>query len=345
MKKVFKLNFSLIFLASIFLINCKSENKVENNISELNLSENLSDFTSRMTEKDTVRITVNLTMEYWVRIDELILTKKNNELILQTTIKEDTTFERKFKMRENVLPELNFKNTDNEFERHFLTNFRRTKIDSNEDNWIYRIINQKDTLKFRTVGLGDKGGCVREYFKFMDSYYPNKEEFKPIEVIEESEDKKIELKSNTTEIRKYAELILANEIYPSDDDETFECIKELFTNDKDDLEFYFKVFRVIVKKSDGALAEAIGLEIMNFIKFNPDFFLEQYSNFDLDEKNNFIGHIAYEFYFSEPDHNAEINQYFDKVNSRIKLKTESKTKQLDTIKELTKKATEKIINE
>ena len=174
MKKVFKLNFSLIFLASIFLINCKSENKVENNISELNLSENLSDFTSRMTEKDTVRITVNLTMEYWVRIDELILTKKNNELILQTTIKEDTTFERKFKMRENVLPELNFKNTDNEFERHFLTNFRRTKIDSNEDNWIYRIINQKDTLKFRTVGLGDKGGCVREYFKFMDSYYPNK---------------------------------------------------------------------------------------------------------------------------------------------------------------------------
>ena len=76
MKKVLKLNFSLIILASVFLLNCKSEKKAENYISEINLPENISDFTSRMTEKDTVRITANLTMEYWVRIDELILTKK-----------------------------------------------------------------------------------------------------------------------------------------------------------------------------------------------------------------------------------------------------------------------------
>jgi hypothetical protein len=187
MKKVLKLNFSLIVLASIFLLNCKSEKKAENYISEINLPENISDFTSRMTEKDTVHITANLTMEYWVRIDELILTKKNNELILQTTIKEDTTFERKFQMRKNTLAELNLKNSNNEFEQHFLTNFRRTKIDPNGDNWIYRIINQNDTLKFYTVGLGDKGGCVRKYYEFMDNYYPNEKEFKPIEVIENEE--------------------------------------------------------------------------------------------------------------------------------------------------------------
>jgi len=43
-------------------------------------------------------------------------------------------------------------------------------------------------LKFHTVGLGDKGGCVREYFEFMTNYYPNeKEEFKLIEVSEETE--------------------------------------------------------------------------------------------------------------------------------------------------------------
>ena len=345
MKKVLKLNFSLIILASIFLLNCKSEKKTENYVSEINLPENILDFTSRMTEKDTVRITANLTMEYWVRIDELILTKKNNELILQTTIKEDTTFERKFQMRKNTLAELNLKNTENEFERHFLTNFRRTKIDSNGDNWIYRIINQKDTLKFHTVGLGDKGGCVREYFEFMNSYFPNEKEFKPIEVIEESEDQKNDPKPDKTKIKKYAKSILDNKIYPSDDDETFECIRQIFTNEPTDLEFYFNVFRVIVKKSDGALAEAIGLEIMNFIKFNPDFFLEQYSNFELDEKNKFIGNIAYEFYFSEPDHNTEIDKYFGEVNSRIKLKTEANLKQLETIKELTKKVTEEIINE
>ncbi|WP_282149337.1 hypothetical protein, partial [Algibacter lectus] len=186
MKKSLKLKFSLIILASVLLTNCKSEKKTENYISELNLAENISDFTSRMTEKDTVRITANLTMEYWVRIDELILTKKNNDLILQTTIKEDTTYELKYQMRKNTLAELNFENPNYEFEHHFLTNFRRTKIDSTGD-WIYRIINQKDTLKFHTVGLGDKGGCVRKYFEFMSKYYPNEKEFKPIEVIENEE--------------------------------------------------------------------------------------------------------------------------------------------------------------
>jgi len=186
MRKVPKLKFSLIILLSVLLTNCKSEKKADKYISELNLTENISDFTSRMTNKDTVRITANLTMEYWVRIDELTLTKNNNKLILQTTVKEDTTFERKYQMRKTTLTELNFENIDNEFDRHFLTNFRRTKIDSN-GNWIYRIISQKDTLIFHTVGLGDKGGCVKKYFEFMDNYYPNEKIFKPIEVIEETE--------------------------------------------------------------------------------------------------------------------------------------------------------------
>ena len=55
--------------------------------------------------------------------------------------------------------------------------------------------------------------------------------------------------------------------------------------------------------------------------------------------------MAYEFYFSEPDHNTEIDRYFDEVNSKIKIRTELKIKYLDAIKELTRKATEEIINE
>jgi hypothetical protein len=150
---------------------------------------------------------------------------------------------------------------------------------------------------------------------------------------------------DTTAIRKYAELILKDEINPSDNDETFECIKQIFTNDKNNLEFYFKVFRVIVEKSDGALSEVIGLEIMNFIKYNPDFFIEQYSKFTLEEQQKFVGFIASEFYFTEPEHNSEIDKYFNEVNSKIKQSTESNRKYLNTIKELTKIATEEIINE
>ena len=162
---------------------------------------------------------------------------------------------------------------------------------------------------------------------------------------EETKTVESESKIDTTKIRKYAESILKNKIYPSDNDETFECIKQMFTEDQNDLEFYFKVFRVIVEKSDGALSEAIGLEIMNFIKYNPDFFIEKYSEFKLEEKQRFIGFMAYEFYFTEPEHKVEIERYFTEINTKIKQSTEPKRKYLNSIKELTKIETEKIINE
>ena len=140
MKKVPKLKYSLIILATVLLTNCKSEKKAESHISELNLTENLSDFTSRMTEKDTVRINANLTMEHWVRIDELTLTKRNNKLILQTTIKEDTTFESEYQFRKNILSEITISNHNNDFEKHFWNEFKRTENDA-ESGWIYKIIN------------------------------------------------------------------------------------------------------------------------------------------------------------------------------------------------------------
>jgi hypothetical protein len=165
-----------------------------------------------------------------------------------------------------------------------------------------------------------------------------KEDIKTIEL-------ETEPKIETLKIRKYAESILKNEIYPSDNDETFECIKQIFTKDKNDLKFYFKVFRVIVEKSDGALSEAIGLYVMDFIKYNPDFFIEQYSEFKLEEQKRFINSMAYEFYFTEPEHNAEIARYFTEVNSKLNQSTEPKRKYLSAIKELTKIATEEIVNE
>ena len=106
MKKIYH----LIGIISVLLIGCKQEkeiNKPNEYISELNLTEDISDFTSKMTEKDTVKIIANLIMEYPARIDELTLTKRDNKLILQTIIKEDTTFEGNYQMRETKLPELN----------------------------------------------------------------------------------------------------------------------------------------------------------------------------------------------------------------------------------------------
>ncbi len=160
-------------------------------------------------------------------------------------------------------------------------------------------------------------------------------------IIENSDSEPI----NLIGTRIYAQKILNNEIQPSDNDETFECMNQLITENEEDLKFYFEVFRVIVKKSDGALSEVIGMHIMSFLKYNPDFFIEKYLSFNSDEKDNFIGFIAYEFYFSDSDYEVEIDEFFTRVNKGIKSDSESKSKILTEIKSMVIKDTERILNE
>ncbi|WP_175487089.1 hypothetical protein [Zunongwangia mangrovi] len=182
------MKFLLVTLIGFLFISCKTDKKAEPYKSDLKLTENLSDFTTRMTEKDTVKILAELNMEWWIRRDELTITKKNNQIILQTIIKEDTTFEGKYQMRTNELPRKVIKNTDNSFEKHFKNKIERTK-DKTVRQYIYKIISPNDTLIFYTDGLGDKGGEVRDYYKFMNHYYPDNKEFRfPDVEIEEVDD-------------------------------------------------------------------------------------------------------------------------------------------------------------
>ena len=185
---MFKLKFSYLFIAlalSILFSNCRTEKKaeIETEIykSELNLKKDLADFISKMSEKDTVRIIVNSTMEYWVRFDELELTKMENKIWLSTTIKEDTTYELKNQMRINELADITIENEGNKFEQHFVKKTERQK-GGDAYQWIYKIISPNDTLKFYTNGLGDKGGEVKDYLDFMQNYYPNEMEFRPVNV-------------------------------------------------------------------------------------------------------------------------------------------------------------------
>ena len=172
-----KLKLQHIILFSTFLIlfnNCKPEKHA----SEINLTEDLSNFTSKMTEMDTIEIDVNLTMEWFVRIDRLTLTKRNNSIILNALIKEDTTLQMKNEFRIKRLPEKRIENNDFAFEKHFAENLKKAEF-INEYEWIYKMIHQKDTLTFYTNNLGDKGNKIGEYYKFMSNYYNNEKEFKP----------------------------------------------------------------------------------------------------------------------------------------------------------------------
>ncbi|RZT00240.1 hypothetical protein [Aquimarina brevivitae] len=175
-------------IAIIFMLLIIGSCKNEPYKSNLKLTEHLPDFTSKMTENDTIKIFAVLNMEWWVRRDELIVTKRNNEIRLQTIIKEDTTFQMKNEMRTNVLPEITISNSNHTFEQHFLNKIERTK-DKKLRQYIYKIISPNDTLIFYTDGLSDKGGEVREYYKFMNQYYPAEKEFRFPEVkIEEVDD-------------------------------------------------------------------------------------------------------------------------------------------------------------
>ncbi len=181
-----KLKFEQLIIIFLLLTSCKTEKNNNQYISDLNLKENLSDFTNRMTAKDTVRIFAELNMEWWIRRDELLITKKNNQIQLQATIKEDTTFEMKFQMRTNKLPTIQMTNLNNEFEQHFVNKINLTEYHSGEQ-YIYKIMAPNDTLIFYTIGLAEKGRDVKDYYELMIQFYPNEKEFIQIEMIEENE--------------------------------------------------------------------------------------------------------------------------------------------------------------
>jgi len=177
---VLKLKFSFLIILCFLFANCKTDKKAGPYKSDLKVTENLSDFTSKMTEKDTVKILAVLDMEWWMRHDELTITKKNDKIQLQTTVKEDTTILEplEYVWRINKLETITLDNINNEFEKHFFQKLERSKADFNK-SLIYKVMTINDTLVFYTKGLGDKGGEVKDYLRFMHHYYPIEKDFIP----------------------------------------------------------------------------------------------------------------------------------------------------------------------
>ena len=79
----------------------------------------------------------------------------------------------------------------------------------------------------------------------------------------------------------FAKWILNDSINPSDNYSTFRVMDSLEAKTFDDREFFFKVFLKIKEKSDGALAEAIGLPALKYVENHTEEFLNissKYSN-------------------------------------------------------------------
>ena len=135
---------------------------------------------------------------------------------------------------------------------------------------------------------------------------------------------------------KYGQLIIDNKIQPSDNEETFACLDSLHTHNKfKTRQFFFKVYRTIAQKSDGALSEVIGGHLKEYLFNFPNECLENFRHLNNGEQTTFIDYLAYEFYASASSKNyiKEINIYFGNIQpSSFYIDSEEDNKLLEYFK-------------
>ncbi|MDQ3050763.1 MAG: hypothetical protein M3Q95_07760 [Bacteroidota bacterium] len=102
-------------------------------------------------------------------------------------------------------------------------------------------------------------------------------------------------------LRQVATLLLNDSLHPSDNNITFNCMDSIATDNIETRNFYFPVFLKILDKADGALAEVVGMYVVNYIeKYPKEFAIRSMALTD----KEFIS-FAY---------SAGVELYFDKDN-------------------------------
>lgn len=113
-------------------------------------------------------------------------------------------------------------------------------------------------------------------------------------------------------LRKAADLILYDSIYPSDNQITFECMDSISADNIDARNFYFPVFVKIQDKADGALAEVVGGFLIMYIEKYPKEFAIRINSLSDGNIISFAHHVGYELYF-ENDNIIFSNKWFASV--------------------------------
>jgi hypothetical protein len=114
-------------------------------------------------------------------------------------------------------------------------------------------------------------------------------------------------------IRLFGQSILDNKVQPSDNENTFACLDSLDDDNQETRTFFFSVYRIIAKKSDGALGEVVGSYTKSYFQLFPEEAFNHYKQFDKTEQELFINNIAYEFYASGTDYAQDIENYFTEI--------------------------------
>lgn len=122
--------------------------------------------------------------------------------------------------------------------------------------------------------------------------------------------------SHEDSVRLHGQKIIDNQIQPSDDDLTFACLANLYADNATDRAFYFKVYVVMARKSNGALSEGICGYIKTYLELYPAEAIEDFNHLGKSDQDRFIEYVSFEFYASGEDYKADIDDYFNSIASR-----------------------------
>lgn len=95
-------------------------------------------------------------------------------------------------------------------------------------------------------------------------------------------------------------MVLKDEVPVMDNLLTFRLMDTLLLCGEEDLPFYLAVFQNILAKSDGALAEAMGLYCLNFMANRPEAFHHYLDTAKGEALGHWADFIVYEMYFTTP---------------------------------------------
>ncbi|TYP96094.1 hypothetical protein C7447_10931 [Tenacibaculum adriaticum] len=150
---------------------------------------------------------------------------------------------------------------------------------------------------------------------------------------------------DNNQMQDFGQVILDGKIYPSIDNRTIDFINQSLPNNKDSLNFYFEVFRVILTRynekvpeiifdrPNGELQDVTGKKLIHFINSKPDYFLEKYSDITSEEKRIVTQLIINELYFIQKnDLTNNIDSFINQIDKKIKFNSGEKTKNLNEIK-------------
>jgi len=142
--------------------------------------------------------------------------------------------------------------------------------------------------------------------------------------------------------KKFAELVLSDKIFPSDNYSTFRIMDSLEAVSFEDRKYYFKVFLHIMKKADGALAEAVGDPARFYTMNHTKEFFNLASSLKPEEFESFANYVGSEFTVEVTDENIKTRteNYYKLLKKNCKECSPEEKKNLANYFNLVKQAIE-----